>query len=56
MKQVRYWLSSLFLEWGVRLIPDEYPRIRVQMAIGTAADVMMAELSISEDEEDVRDV
>lgn len=52
MKWLRYWLSGWFLEWGTRLIPDDYPKMKVQMALGLAADSMIRELEVFEGDDD----
>ena len=45
MKSIRYWLSSLFLDWGVRIIPDEYPRSRMHMGLSMGLQIMHEEMN-----------
>lgn len=51
MKRIRYWLSALFIDWGIRLVPDAYPKLRLQMGIGLAVDMMMKEMEDAENGE-----
>lgn len=51
MKAIRYYLSAMFIDWGVRLIPDDYPKMRMQLGIGTVVDLMLKELNENDSEE-----
>lgn len=49
MRKLRYTLSAMFLEWGIKLIPDEYPRQSLQHGINFAADMMLNEMKEEEE-------
>lgn len=48
MTYFRYWLSAQLIEWGVRILPDEYTRSRMAMGMVWAADLINKELDIEE--------
>ena len=48
MTYFRYWLSAQLIEWGVRMLPDEYTRSRMAMGMQWAADLINKELAIED--------
>lgn len=51
MKYLRYWFAVQLIEWGVKMLPDEYTRSRMAMGMQWAADLINKELQIEEDSE-----
>ena len=51
MKYFRYWLATQLIEWGVRLLPDEYTRSRMALGMQWAADLINQELAIEDEHE-----
>ena len=45
----RYWLSTTIIEFGIRILPDDYTRSRMAMGIQWAADLINRELQIEEE-------
>lgn len=50
MRTVRYYLSSLFLSWGVALIPDDFPRFVMNRALREATNTMTMAKGIEDGE------
>ena len=42
MKNIRYYLSALFLDWGVRLIPDDLPRASMHLGLTMGLQTLKA--------------
>ncbi len=51
MKYMRYWLAVQLIEWGVRILPDEYTRSRMALGLQWSADLINKELAIEEEYE-----
>ena len=40
MKRIRYELSYYFLDWGLRMIPDPWVRMRFEQAVSIAGETV----------------
>jgi hypothetical protein len=50
MNRFRYWLSSVLIGWGVRLIPSPHVKEAMRMGISIGMNVAMGAATITMDE------